>query len=184
MDRPPKPWRKPAWLDPRVTHWVPRSIGDPPQVVPLAKLPEEQIHGGVGEENENFGPTVRSLAFAIFRLILFWCWALYPMEWQPTSPRTSYVEHKVMEFLESIAEGMPTRCAAAIAQIPFETVRNWMSRNDSTFRPDFTRHSRGLGDCSLQEYQEAQAGKDWRAHAWWLERNPITSRGKCARCAP
>jgi hypothetical protein len=28
-----------------------------------------------------------------------------------------------MEFLESIAEGTPTRCAAAIAQIPFETVR-------------------------------------------------------------
>ena len=28
-----------------------------------------------------------------------------------------------MEFLDCIAEGMPTRGAAAIAQIPFETVR-------------------------------------------------------------
>ena len=44
------------------------------------RLPEEQIHDGVGEGNENFGPTVRSLAFAIFWLILFWCWALYPIE--------------------------------------------------------------------------------------------------------
>jgi hypothetical protein len=33
-----------------------------------------------------------------------------------------------MEFLESIAEGMPTRCAAAITQIPFETVRNCQER--------------------------------------------------------
>jgi hypothetical protein len=27
----------------------------------------------------------------------------------------------------------------AIAQIPFETVRNWMSKNDTAFRPDFLR---------------------------------------------
>jgi hypothetical protein len=44
-----------------------------------------------------------------------------------------------MEFLEAIAEGMPTRGAAAIAQIPFETVRNWMSKNDPAFRPEFFR---------------------------------------------
>jgi hypothetical protein len=49
------------------------------------------------------------------------------------------VEDKVMEFLDCIAKGMPTRGAAAIAQIPFETVRNWMSKNDPAFRPDFFR---------------------------------------------
>ena len=54
-------------------------------------------------------------------------------------PRTSYVEEKVMEFLEALSEGMPTRSAAAIAQIPFETVRNWMSKNDAAFRPEFFR---------------------------------------------
>ena len=50
------------------------------------------------------------------------------IRWNSSPPRTSYVEHKVMEFLESIAEGMPTRCAAAITQIPFETVRNCQER--------------------------------------------------------
>jgi hypothetical protein len=51
------------------------------------------------------------------------------------APRvTLTVEEKVMEFLEAIAEGMPTRGAAAIAQIPFETVRNWISKNDPAFR--------------------------------------------------
>jgi hypothetical protein len=31
-------WRKSAWLDPRVVHWVPRSISDPQQVFPLLKV--------------------------------------------------------------------------------------------------------------------------------------------------
>lgn len=44
------------------------------------RSPEEQIHDGVGEGNESFGPTMRRLAFAIFWLILFWIWALYPLK--------------------------------------------------------------------------------------------------------
>jgi hypothetical protein len=36
-----------------------------------------------------------------------------------------YFERKVMEFLEGIAVGMPTRGAAA-TKIPFETVQNWI----------------------------------------------------------
>lgn len=86
-------------------------------------------------------------------------------------PRTSYVEDKVMEFLEAIAEGMPTRGAAAIAQIPFETVRNWMSKNDPAFRPDFLlafERARAIAVC--KSVKKLRDSKDWRAHAFWLER--------------
>jgi hypothetical protein len=87
-------------------------------------------------------------------------------------PRTSYVEEKVMEFLEAIAEGMPTRGAAAIAQIPFETVRNWMSKNDPAFRPDFFRaFEKAKASAARKRIKKLSESKDWRAAAFWLERN-------------
>ena len=87
-------------------------------------------------------------------------------------PRTSYVEDKVMEFLDCIAEGMPTRGAAAIAQIPFETVRNWMSKNDPAFRPDFLRaFERARAIAVGKNIKKLWRAKDWRAAAYWLERN-------------
>jgi hypothetical protein len=87
-------------------------------------------------------------------------------------PRTSYVEDKVMEFLDCIAEGMPTRGAAAIAQIPFETLRNWMSKNDPAFRPDFFRAFEKARAIAVQKnIKKLNDSKDWRAAAFWLERN-------------
>ena len=87
-------------------------------------------------------------------------------------PRTSYVEDKVTEFLDCIAEGMPTRGAAAIAQIPFETVRNWMSKTDPAFRPDFLRaFERARAIAVGKNIKKILRAKDWRAAAYWLERN-------------
>ena len=87
-------------------------------------------------------------------------------------PRTSYVEDKVREFLECIAEGMPTRGAAAIAQIPFETVRNWMAKNDPAFRPDFFRaFEKARATAAQKNMRKLNDAKDWRAAAFWLERN-------------
>jgi hypothetical protein len=74
-------------------------------------------------------------------------------------PLTSHVEEKVMEFLEAIVEGMRTRSAAAIAQIPFETVRNWLSKNDPAFRPDFFRAFEGQGNRGPQKHQKAQCSQ-------------------------
>jgi hypothetical protein len=68
-------------------------------------------------------------------------------------PRTSCVEEKVM------VEGTPTRSAAAIAQIPFETVRNWLSKNDPAFRPDFFRAFEGQGNRGPQKHQKAQCSQ-------------------------
>ena len=61
-----------------------------------------------------------------------------------------------MEFLEAIAEGMPPRAAAAIAQIPFETVRNWMSNNPKARKTSYSdvckseraEHRRNSGERS------------------------------------
>jgi hypothetical protein len=87
-------------------------------------------------------------------------------------PRTSYVDDKVTELLEAIAEGMPTRGAAAIAQIPFETVRNWMSKNDPAFRLDFLRaFERARAIAVQRNIRKLNASEDWRASALWLERN-------------
>ena len=71
-----------------------------------------------------------------------------------------------MEFLEAIAEGMPTRSATAIAQIPFETVRNWMSKNDPAFRPEFFRaFERARAIAVHKNIKKLNAAKEWRATA-------------------
>ena len=64
-----------------------------------------------------------------------------------------------MEFLEAIVEGTPTHSAAAIAQIPFETVRNWLSKNDPAFRPDFFRAFEDQGNRGPQKHQKAQCSQ-------------------------
>ena len=77
-----------------------------------------------------------------------------------------------MEFLEAIAEGMPTRGAAAIAQIPFETVRNWMSKNDPAFRPDFFRaFEKAKAVYYRKQIDKLNKSRDWRAAAFWQERH-------------
>jgi hypothetical protein len=87
-------------------------------------------------------------------------------------PLTSHVEEKVMEFLEAIVECMRTRSAAAIAQIPFETVRNWLSKNDPAFRPDFFRaFEKARAIAVHKNIKKLNVAKDWRAAAFWLERN-------------
>ena len=61
---------------------------------------------------------------------------------------------------------------AAIAQIPFETVRNWMSKNDPAFRPDFLRaFERARAIAVGKNIKKIWRAKDWRAAAYWLERN-------------
>ena len=76
-----------------------------------------------------------------------------------------------------------TFAAAAIAQIPFETVRNWMSKNDPAFRPDFLRaFERARAIAVGKNIKKLWRAKDWRAAAYWLERNipeyaPATKEG-------
>jgi len=66
-----------------------------------------------------------------------------------------------MEFLEAIAEGMP-----AIAQIPFETLRNWMSKNDPAFRPDFFQaFERARAIAVYKNIKKLNAAKDSKAAA-------------------
>jgi hypothetical protein len=77
-----------------------------------------------------------------------------------------------MEFLEAIAEGMPPRAAAAIAQIPFETVRNWMSKNPKARKTSYSdvcksaraEHRRNSGERS--KATELKARRVPAASSW------------------
>lgn len=78
---------------------------------------------------------------------------------------------RIDTFLRAISEGVPTCHAAALGRLPYDSVRAWLNPKHKQYRASLYREfERAKALCVIRHIEKINASKDWRAHAWWLER--------------
>jgi hypothetical protein len=79
---------------------------------------------------------------------------------------------EIHTFLENVSEGMPVKYAAADAGLVYSTVCQWLNHNspiyDSKFDELFERAHSHAVKANIKRINKS---RDWKAAAFWLERN-------------
>jgi hypothetical protein len=71
-----------------------------------------------------------------------------------------------------IAEGLPTCHACALARLNYNTVRTWLNPKHKQYRASLDADFKAArATAVLYHLGVINESKDWRAHAWWLQRN-------------
>jgi hypothetical protein len=79
---------------------------------------------------------------------------------------------QVKQFLYCISKSFSTHHACSMSGISYERMTSWLNPTHSSYKEALTKlYSRAKAIAFGKHVEALHESKDWKAHAFWLERN-------------